>query len=66
MDRSTALPMTRRPLLPLNDAARILCVSPRTLRALCAEGKIQVVRVSARRIAIDPDDLDRYISDQRR
>ena len=50
-----------RVLLGLSDAAYRLSLSRRTLQSLIAQKKIPVVRVSPRRIAIDPTDLDRYI-----
>lgn len=53
-------------LLPLPEAAARLSVSLRTLRSLVAAGKIPVIAVSARRKAIDPADLDRFIDEQRR
>ncbi len=53
-------------LLPLPEAAARLSISLRTLRSLIAAGKIQVIEVSARRKAIDPADLDRFIDEQRR
>ena len=66
MDLQTPSPTTTRRLVPHNEAAAILCISPRTLRALCGEGKISVVRVSKRRVAFDPADLEKYITAQRR
>ena len=62
--RRTATP--RRPLLPLPVAAIYLSLGLRTLKTLIAAGKIPVVRVSPRRIAIDPRDLDAYVDQQRR
>jgi len=53
-------------LLPLPEAAARLSISLRTLRSLIAAGKIPVIEVSARRKAIDPADLDRFIDEQRR
>ena len=48
-------------LLSLQDAARVLGVSLRTLRTLA----IPLIRVSARRLAITREDLDRYIDSRR-
>ena len=53
-------------LLAIEDAAKYLTISPRTLRSMMQHGKIPVVDVSERRIAIAKDDLDRYIEQQRR
>lgn len=48
--------------LTLPDAARQLAIGGRTLRALVAAGIIPVVRVSRRRLAIDPADLAAYVA----
>lgn len=50
-----------RPLLSLAHAARLLGVSLRTLRTL----PIPIVRISKRRVAISPDDLDSYVASRR-
>lgn len=52
-------------LLTLQDAARQLAIGGRTLRALVAAGIIPVVRVSRRRLAIDPADLAVYVAKRR-
>ena len=54
-----------RPLMPLPTAAEYLSVGLRTLKSLIAAGEIPVVRVSPRRVAIDPLDLDAYIQSRR-
>lgn len=54
-----------RVLIPQKEAAHRLSISERTFRSLVTEGKIPVVRVSTRRVAIDPADLDAYIDRQR-
>lgn len=56
----------QRALIPQKEAAYWLAISERTFRALVAAGKIPVVQVSARRVAVDPRDLDAYIERQRR
>ena len=56
---------SRDPLLSIRDAARRLNVGLRTMRALIASGAISAVRVSARRLAIDPVDLEAYIASRR-
>ncbi len=52
-------------LLPLPLAAEHLSIGLRTLKARIAAGSIPVVRVSPGRVAIDPRDLDAYITAQR-
>ncbi len=52
-------------LLTIHEAAKRLTVSARTLRTLIAMDKLPVVRVSARRVAIHPADLDTYVSNCR-
>jgi excisionase family DNA binding protein len=52
-------------LVTVADAARRLAVSLRTLRAIIAAGQLSVVRVSARRIAIDTADLAEFIERRR-
>lgn len=47
-------------------AAKFLTISVRTLKALTAQGAIPAIRVSPRRIAFDPRDLNAYIERQRR
>lgn len=55
-----------RDLLNREAAARRICVSVRTLDTLVAAGRIPVIRVSPRRVAFDPADLDRYVARHRR
>lgn len=50
-----------RPLLSLKEAARRLGVSLRTLRTLT----IPRIRISIRRIGIDPSDLEEFIASRR-
>lgn len=57
-------PVERR-LITLPEAAEILGISLRTLRALMDRGALPFIRPSARRVAIDVRDLDRYIDAQR-
>jgi len=52
-------------LVTVKDAARRLAVSLRTLRAIIAAGQLSVVRVSARRVAIDVADLAEFIEQRR-
>jgi excisionase family DNA binding protein len=52
-------------LVTVADAARLLAVSLRTLRAIIAAGQLSVVRVSSRRIAIDTADLAEFIERRR-
>jgi excisionase family DNA binding protein len=52
-------------LVTVADAARRLAVSLRTLRAIIAAGHLPVVRVSARRIAVDMADLAEFIERRR-
>lgn len=53
-------------LLKIPEAAERLSVSVRTLRALIESGKLPVIRISSRRVAVDPSDIDRYIAQQRK
>ena len=52
-------------LLTITEAAERITVSSRTLRTLIAMRKIPIVRVSARRVAIHPADLDAFIARRR-
>lgn len=52
-------------LVKLEEAARQLAISRRTLQSLIAQREIPVVRVSRRRVAIHPDDLAAYVERQR-
>ena len=47
-----------RPLLKSRDAAKALSVSPSTLRRLVEMGRLKPIRLSERRIAYRPEDLD--------
>ena len=62
---SENLVQSPRRLFRLEPAAAYLSISPRNLRALVSSGSIPVIRVSARRIAFDQEDLDAYIAQQR-
>ena len=64
MQREAKTP-PRQGLLQLRQAADHLSVSLRTLRSLIATGRIAVIRVSPGRVAIDPEDLNRYVAQQR-
>lgn len=55
---------TRR-LRSFSEVHRQLNVSPRTLRSLMAASAISFIRVSPRRIAFDPADVEAYIARQR-
>lgn len=44
----------------MEEAADYLCISPWTIRAMAADGKIPVVRIG-RRVLFDVQDLDRMI-----
>jgi len=48
------------PLVPLAEAARLLGVSPKTVRRLVECGELAVVRVGTRRVLFDPRDLQLY------
>jgi excisionase family DNA binding protein len=52
-------------LLPIPKAAAFLSISPRTVRALIAQGELRVVRVSPHRVAIEPEELARYVAARR-
>jgi excisionase family DNA binding protein len=66
MQQKAAAMTSPHHLLSLEQASRVLGIGIRTLRGLIASGKLNVVHVSARRRAVHPDDLDRYIRDNRR
>jgi excisionase family DNA binding protein len=61
LERKALAPREMPTLVTVADAARRLAVSLRTLRAIIAAGQLPVVRVSARRIAIDVADLAEFI-----
>ena len=65
MDQAASNTRARPTLLPLHTASQILSISTRTLRVLIEKGAIPVIRVSPRRVAIHPNDLDAYIAQQR-
>jgi excisionase family DNA binding protein len=52
-------------LLSVREAAERLTISPRSLRTLIALGKLPVVRVTARRVAIAESDLAAFIAARR-
>jgi excisionase family DNA binding protein len=52
-------------LLTLAEAAQRLSISLRSLRTLVALGKVSTVRVTARRVAIDENDLAAYVASRR-
>lgn len=54
-----------RRLLTLDEAARYLTLSLRTVKALIASGALPVVRPSSRRRAIDVRDLEAYVAARR-
>lgn len=55
-------PADLRPLLTVTEAAAILRLSVRTVRSMIAQGSIPVVRLSVRRLAIRPLDLESWIA----
>ena len=69
--RSPNMPATRqnkggsRRLLPIHEAAEVLSISERTFRGLIAARKIATIRVSNRRLAIRPEDLESYVARRR-
>jgi excisionase family DNA binding protein len=52
-------------LLSVGDAARRLTISVRSVRTLIRTGRLRVVRVTARRVAIDESDLAKYVASRR-
>ncbi len=54
-----------RPLKSLPGAAAFLGLGLRTLKTLISAGVIPVCRISARRVAIRPSDLDAYVLSRR-
>ena len=54
-----------RYLRTLRESAHYLTLGERTLKSLIAAGKIPVVRLSPRRIAIDVRDLEAYVASRR-
>lgn len=51
----------RRHLLTLSDAAAEVGVSERTLRRYISQGRLDVIRINARVLRIDPAELDRFL-----
>lgn len=47
----------QRELISVREGARRLGIEPRTLRGWLAAGRLPAVRLSARCVRIDPDDL---------
>lgn len=62
---AAAAPVEPRVYRP-QEAATYTSLSVRTLRTLAALGKIDVVRLSARRIGFLREDLDRFLAANRR
>jgi hypothetical protein len=58
--------VTAPELIPEDEAARRLLISPRTLRDLRAKGKIRYVRPSPRVVGYRPEDLTEYLENQAR
>jgi len=54
-----------RPLLTVTEASVRLAVSLRTTRALIAEGRLPVIRISRGCVRVHPADLDRFIAEAR-
>ncbi len=53
------------PLLTYTEAAKVLCVTERTIRQFVADGKLPVVRFG-RTVRIDPADLRAFINSAKR
>lgn len=49
------------PLLDINAAARVLGISPWTVRAYIAQGKLQPVRLG-RRVLLQEQELERFVN----
>ncbi|WP_422028411.1 helix-turn-helix transcriptional regulator [Pyruvatibacter mobilis] len=56
---------TKDDLLYPEEAARVLAVSPSTLKRLKRDGTLPFIRVSARAVRYHPDDLEAYKKAQR-
>ena len=52
-------------LLDVNSVARLLSLSPWTVRRLIADGKLLPVRLG-RRVLIEPAEVERFVSQARR
>ena len=59
------IPVTKPLLLTVNEAAKALTVSPRTLWQITKEGKIRSIRIN-RLVRYDPQDLIAYIEQQKK
>ena len=51
----------RRVMVKVPEAAKRMGVSPRYLRGLLAEGRLQYHRLSRRLILIEQDEIDRFL-----
>lgn len=58
------MPDTVPQLLPLLAVAKLLCVSPHSIRAWVRQGKLKPVRL-CRRLLFHPDDIARFVSQSR-
>jgi len=58
-------PVTKPLLLTVNEAAKALTVSPRTMWKLTADKKIRCIRIN-RLVRYDPQDLTAYIEQQKK
>lgn len=52
--------------MTLDDAARALAISRRSLDRLVASGQLRAVHLSPRVIRIEVDEVDRFLRDRRR
>ncbi|HBR19443.1 MAG TPA: hypothetical protein DD726_04430 [Phycisphaerales bacterium] len=59
------IPETKPLLLTVNEAAKALCISARTLWQITKEGKIRSIRIN-RLVRYDPQDLVAYIEQQKK
>jgi len=59
------LPRSRRPLLSVREAARLLGLSPATVYKLCADGHLAHARLMSA-IRIVPSDLAEFVARRRR
>jgi len=54
-----------KPLHDVNDSARLLAISPWTVRLYVREGKLHPVRIG-RRVLIEEAELERFVSEAKK
>lgn len=60
LDRNPAPPPKKKKLINTRQAAEILQIHPVTMRKLAQDGKIPVIRYSARKLRYDLEEVEAY------